>query len=121
MEFAKLSHNDKIVLENMRYATSMYEISKGLMFSGRKKIKQGMCLVMPTEKDVKFGASVTMFFCFSSMEIIFVTSEFKVIDKIILMPFKASYTPKEKCRYVIESKIGTFYNIKIGDIVKIEK
>lgn len=120
MKIAKLLHENKVILSEMKYATSTYEISKGLMFSGKKKISKGMCLVMPSSKDVKFGASVTMMFCFSSMEIIFVNSNMQVVDKVILKPWKMSYTPKKECRYVIESTIGTFKNINIDDIVSIE-
>ena len=120
MKIAKLLHKTKVILPEMKYATSTYEISKGLMFSGKKKIAKGMCLVMPSTKDVKFGASVTMMFCFSSMEIIFVNSSMQVVDKVVLKPWKMSYTPKKECRYVIESSIGTFKNIEIGDILNIE-
>lgn len=120
MKLAKISHDGKIILDKMKYATSTYQISKGLMFSGKTKIKNGMCLVMPSTKDVKFGASVTMMFCFSSMEIIFVNSNMEVVDKVILKPWKISYTPKKECRYVIESLVGTFKNIEIGHVVKIE-
>lgn len=120
MKLAKLYHENKLILSEMKYATSTYEISKGLMFSGKNKIKKGMCLVMPSTKDVKFGASVTMMFCFSSMEIIFVNSDMEVVDKVILKPWRVSYTPKKECRYVIESVSGTFKNISKGDFVNIQ-
>jgi len=120
MKSAKLYHNKKEILSQMLYATSTYEISKGLMFSSKKKISKGMCLVMPTKKDVRFGASVTMMFCFSAMEIIFINQKFKVVDKVVLPAWKISYIPKEACTFVIESTVGKFENINIGDIVEIK-
>lgn len=120
MKLAKLYHENKVILPEMKYAESTYEISKGLMFSGKTKIKKGMCLVMPTTKDVKFGASVTMMFCFSAMEIIFVNSNMEVVDKTILGPWKITYVPKAECRYIIESIVGTFKNISVGTKVEIE-
>lgn len=118
---AKLIHKKKVILNEMKYLTSMLSISKGLMLSSKKKCKNGVCLVMPTDKDVKFGASVTMMFCLYSLEIIFVNSKFKVVDKVILKPWKITYVPKSECRYVIESYPGNLKEIKIGDTIKIEK
>lgn len=118
---AKLYHNDILILDNMKWATSAFELANGLMFSSKKRVAKGMCLVMPTKEDVKFGASVTMFFCFYGLDIIFVNTKFEVVDKKTLKPWVANYTPKQPCKYVIESTIGKFENIKIGDKVKIEK
>jgi len=117
---AKLVHNKKEVVSNLRYLTSVWQISRGLMFAGKKKIEQGVCLVMPAIKDVKFGASVTMYFCFSEMDILFVNSKMKVVDKVTLKPWVTSYTPKEECKYVFESSKGKFKDIKIGTKINLE-
>lgn len=116
----KLIHNNKEVLPSMRVARNALQLANGLMFAGKKKVNQGMCLVMPVDEDVKFGASVTMFFCFSTMDIIFVNTKFKVVDKITLKTWVPNYTPKQACKYVIESSKGKFKDIKIGDKVRIE-
>lgn len=105
----------------MVWATSTFRISLGLMFASKKRIDKGICLVMPIKKDVKFGASVTMFFCFFPMEILFVNSNFCVVDKVILKPWRLNYTPKSACMYVIESSVGKFKDINIKDIIKLEK
>lgn len=118
---AKLIHNKKTILDNMVWATSTFRISRGLMFAGKKKIDKGICLVMPVKSDVKFGASVTMFFCFYSMEILFVNSKFRVVDKKILKPWRANYTPKNPCMYVIESSVGKFSDVNIGDTINLVK
>lgn len=118
---AKLIHNGKEILSDMRYLESVFSVSKGLMFSGKEKIEKGVCLVMPSKKDVKYGASVTMLFCFSSLEVLFVNSDFFIVDKVILKSWKPSYTPKGPCRYVIESNPGSFKDLNVGDKVEIEK
>mgnify|MGYP006270758429 FL=1 len=105
----------------MRYITSILGISFGLMFSLPTRIKKGVCLVMPTDKDVRYGASVTMMFVFSSLDIIFVNSKYEVVDKITLKPWVTTYVPKKECRYIIEGSKKTFKNINIGDKVEIIK
>lgn len=115
----KLRYNNKEVLSSMKIATSTWAISKGLMFASKKKIKKGMCLVMPVKDDVQFGAAVTMMFCFHKMEIIFINSKYEIVDKVILKPWRVSYIPKQPCHYVIESLPGTFKDFNIGDRVEI--
>lgn len=103
----------------MKYATNIFEISVGLMFASKKRIKKGICLVMPTRKDSRFAGSVTMLFCFASYDILFVNTQYEVVDKKTLKPFVFSYTPKAKCKYVIESSKGSFSKINIGDKIAI--
>ena len=102
----------------MLYATNPFRIARGLMFASKKTIDKGICLVLPG-KEAKLGSSVTMLFCFSSMDILFLNSKFKVVDKTTLKPFVLSYTPNSPAKYVIESSPNKFKNIKIGDSVKI--
>ena len=79
-----------------------------------------MCLVIPTRKNLKLSSSITMLFCFMPYEILFLNTDYEVVDKVVLKPFRLSYIPKKPCKYVIESVVGTFDKIKIGDSVRIE-
>jgi uncharacterized protein len=112
---AKLLFKGRVVLDEMKYATNIFSISLGLMFASKKRIDRGMCLVMPLRRDGRFSGSVTMLFVFRSMDILFVNSDFEVVDKKMLRPFVFSYTPKKACRFVIESSKGKFDRIKVGD------
>ena len=104
----------------MRIGRNTLQLANGLMFTGKKKVDQGICLIFPVKKDIRYGASVTMFFCFSTMDILFVNTKFKVVDKVTLKTWVPNYTPKEACKYVIESSKGKFKDIKIGDKVILE-
>ena len=75
---------------------------------------------MPASKDVRYGSAVTMMFCFCSLEIIFINSKFKVVDKVVLRPWVMVYIPKTKAKYIIEAYPGKLENIKVGDEIKIE-
>ena len=114
-----LYHKEKPVLPEMRISNSLFRISYGLMFSSRKKIRKGLCMVFPATKDVRYGASVTMFFVWYPLDIIFVNSSGIVVDKITLKPWLPSYTPRAACRYVIEAQKGQFSDLAIGDKVHI--
>ncbi|MFP4402439.1 MAG: DUF192 domain-containing protein [Candidatus Nanoarchaeia archaeon] len=117
---AELIHKSKTILPQMRVAQSGFALAYGLMFASKKKVRQGLCLVFPGNEDVQYGATITMWFCFFKYEILFINSNKEVVDKVILRPWRMSYIPKEKCKYVIESLPNTFELIKIGDRIKIK-
>lgn len=118
---SKLYHNKKLILKDMNYITNSLKLAKGLMFANNFTINKGVCLVFPSKKDVsRFSASVTNIFVFHILDILFVNSDFEVIDKKKLLPWVISYTPKSKCKYVIESSKDKFKDIKIGDKIVLE-
>ena len=117
---AKLMYKKKIVLERMVIAKSLFRIARGLMFASKKTIDKGICLEVPTKTNTRFNARVTMLFCFSSMDILFVNSNFKIVDKVTLKPFRFSYLPKKPCKYIIESVENKFEKLKVGDLVEIK-
>ena len=116
---SKLIHKGNIILPNVQVMRSIWRISVGLMFAGKDAIERGACLVMPTKQDVRYGSSVTMFFCFYPYHILFVNSKMEVVDRIVLRPWRGTYTPKAQARYVFEATAGKFNDIKIGDSVEL--
>ncbi len=105
----------------MKIAKNPFILAIGLMFAGKKRINRGLCLKLPVQKDVIFGASVTMLFCFYSMDIIFINSKNKVVEKVCLKPWVLTYTPKNPSIMIIESSKGKFKDLKVGDIIKIKE
>lgn len=111
-----LIYNKDIILKNVVVANNPLSLAKGLMFASKKRLDKGICLQF--SNDTRKGAAITMYFCFYPYEILFVNSKFKVVDKVILNPWRLNYLPKEECMYVFESSVGTFKNIKVGDSVE---
>ena len=114
----KLVCNSKILLKDVKILKSPIQLGLGLMFASKKRAKRGVCLTLP-KRDVRYNASVTMFFCFYSYDILFVNSKMRVVDKVTLPPWKFHYTPKKNCSYIIESLKGTFKDVQIKDKVVI--
>lgn len=114
----KLIHKNKVVLDNMKVASSIFELGFGLMFASKKKIDKGILLKL-SPIDSRYKCATTMFFVFSKLEIIYVNSKNIVVDKVVLNPFKSTYIPKKPAISIIESSVGKFRNIKVGDTVEI--
>jgi uncharacterized membrane protein (UPF0127 family) len=113
-------NNKKLVLSNMNVAKNHFQKSFGLMLSKKTRCKKGMLFEFLEGKEVRFGASITMFLCFHSLDIIFINRKNIIVDKTTLRPFKWCYTPKKKCLFVVETLKGGFSNLKIGDKVEIK-
>ena len=118
---AKLIHKNKIILLEMKYATNILDLGRGLMFASKKKIDKGICMVLPRRSEGRVSFAITMLFCFYPYDILFINSRFEVVDKVMLNPWRITYIPKKPCKYVIESSKNKFKNIKVGDVVNIEK
>ena len=116
----KLIYKNKIILPDLKYVRNIFGLVGGLMFASKEKVKKGMCLVMLGKSDKKFGVGIHMFFCFYPYDVLFINSDFRVVDKKILTPWSSSYTPKKPVKYIIESWKGTFKDINIGDKIQIK-
>jgi len=116
---AQLLHKGKIILNSMICKTSAFSIAVGLMFASKKRIKDGLCLVVPSRKDERILASVTNLFVFSSLGVLFVNLNKNVVDKATLYPFQLIYTPKRPCKYIIECEKSMLNKIMVGDEIKI--
>jgi len=63
----------------------------------------------------RLAASVHMMFVFFPIDIIFLDSGKKVVDKATLFPWQLNYTPKLSAKYFIELPEGCGAGISTGD------
>jgi len=116
---AKLIINEQIILNNMKIKKNIFSVAKGLMFSPKQEVKNGVLLKLTGDFNRKKGATVHTIFCFYSIDILFVNKNGKVVDKTTLKPWTLKYTPREKCRFIIESYKNTFNSIPINSKINI--
>lgn len=88
----------------IKYCNSWISKAIGLMFSFRPKI-----LVFSFKKE-KF-IPLHMFFVFRTIDVLFLDSKKKIVEKATLRPFSV-YIPIHKAKYVIEMPHG--YKKKIN-------
>lgn len=93
---------------------------KGLMFRKNLNSNRGMLFIFPTERNVEIWMKNT----FLSLDIIFISEEKLVIGVVKkTLPLSAKiYSITEKSKYVLEVNGGIidYYNINLGDKIKIE-
>ena len=83
-----------------------------------RRLKKGEGLLLVTKKESIANTSIHMFFVFFSIDILWLNTQKKVIDKREhLLPFTCFVHSKEPAMYVLELPLGTIKNIPLGAVL----
>ncbi len=108
---------NSVLVNNERLCKTIFSHAKGLMFS--KRIKDfGLFFIMPRQRI----HSLHMWFVFYPIDILFLDLNKKVVDlKFNFRPF-SFYTPRKKCKYIVELPHGTIHSSRttLGDVISVE-
>lgn len=102
----------KTLIQKTKKANTSWTRFKGLMFENEKNFDYA--LIFNLGSETKLGASIHMMFVFFPIDIVYLDSQKKVVDKAIVKPWSLNYTPKQASKYFIELPVGKV-NVKIGD------
>ena len=105
----------KILMKKVKFASSTWERTKGLMFEEKKKFDYALIFDFPFES--KIGTSLHMLFVFFPIDVLFLNKDKVIVDKATLQPFITNYTPKKAAKYVIEMPKGKA-KAKVGQKVE---
>ena len=87
----------------------------------RKGLGAGEGLLLVESYASRSSAAITMQFMFFSIAVIWMDSDFKVVDKVLAKPWRLAYAPAEPARYTLETHPEILERVEIGDILKFEK
>jgi len=114
MLFNKTSN--KKVTGSVRHARTFSQKALGLMFEKREKFNYALVFHLGSESRVH--ASIHMLFVFFPICAVFLDSERRVVDKVVLSPFQLNYTPKKKAAFIVELPVKKAPLAKAGDILE---
>ena len=106
----------RMVIAKSFVADSAFSRAMGLMFEDPKKFDYGLIFELPSESTI--GASVHMIFVFFPIDIVFLDSSRRAVDKATLTPWMLNYTPKKAAKYFVELPAGLGKGISIGDRIE---
>jgi len=100
------------VIDKVLIADNFFKKLKGLMFE--KKIDYA--LIFPLSFESRINASIHMFFVFFPIDVLFLNSKKKVVDKKEnLKPFTLICIPRKPASFVIELPLNKAKNIELND------
>ena len=101
-----------------KYCQSFFCQFRGLMFI--KSIPQNQGLLLVQKGDSRLNASIHMMFMWMDLAIIWINSEFVVVDMVLAHRWKMGYFPKKAARYVLETSPSHLHEFNIGDRVRLD-
>jgi uncharacterized membrane protein (UPF0127 family) len=101
-----------------KFCQSFFCQLRGLMFTRSLSDDQGILLVQ--KADSKINASIHMMFMWMDLAVIWINSEYSVVDKVLARHWRLGYVPKKAAKYVLETGVSHLAEFNIGDIVRFD-
>ena len=104
--------NDKQTDLKVKIADKYFKRLLGLMF--KKNPPDYVLVIYPC-------SGIHTFFMQFNIDVLFLDRDFKVMKKIDNLGKNKMPKPVKYAKYVLESKVGSFKDIKTGDVLRISK
>jgi uncharacterized membrane protein (UPF0127 family) len=89
---------------------------RGFTFRSRLTLQEGLLLV--GKRDSRLDSSIHMLFVAFDLAVFWISSEKKVVDKVIAKSWRPAYFSKQAAQYVLEIHPDRWGNYEIGDAVE---
>ena len=110
--FYKVYNGSNLISKRSKFCKGILSKFIGFMFNFSKDYDS---IILKSK-----NSSIHMFFVFFTLKIIWLDSNFKVIETKKAYPFMSIYPPKKKSDYILELKKYSKINVRIGDQIKIK-
>ncbi len=118
----------KILIENKNhllpspilalYCDSFLCRLRGLMFRSSLAHEEGLLLV--EARDSRIDTAIHMLFVFMDLAVIWVNSEFVVVDMVLARAWHLAYSPHKPARYTLEIHPNRLNEFRIGDRIELQ-
>jgi uncharacterized membrane protein (UPF0127 family) len=88
---------------------------RGLMFRSSLAHNEGLLLV--ERRDSRLDTSIHMLFVYMDLGVIWINSEFMVVDSVLARRWRPAYASREPARYILEIHPSRLNEFKHGDRV----
>jgi len=89
------------------------------MFTKSLPDDHGLLLVQSS--DSRINSSIHMMFMWMDLAVIWISSEYSVVDLVLARRWKMAYLPKRAAKYVLETGVSHLSDFNIGDIVRFDE
>jgi uncharacterized protein len=98
------------------YCASFFCRLRGLMFRTNLPHEEGLLLV--EARDSRLDASIHMLFVFMNLAVIWINSEYMVVDTVLARAWHPVYAPRQPAKYTLEIQPCRLNEFKIGDKIE---
>jgi uncharacterized membrane protein (UPF0127 family) len=87
-------------------------------FTLRTRLSRDEGLLLVGTRDSRLDSSIHMLFVFFDLTVIWISSDMKVVDKVLAKSWRPAYFAKQHARYVLEIHPDRWDDFEIGDTVQ---
>ena len=98
-----------------KYCQSFFCQLRGLMFT--KSLPDGQGVVLVQKEDSRINASIHMMFMWIDLAVVWINSDYTVVDLVLARRWKLVYLPKKAAKFVLETGVSHLVDFNIGDKV----
>jgi len=102
-----------------KYCESFLCQLRGLMFTKYLPENHGLLLVQSS--DSRLNSSIHMMFMWMDLAVIWINSEYSVVDLVLARRWKMAYLPKKAAKFVLETGVSNLNDFSIGDKVRFDE
>lgn len=103
-------------LPRIKFCDTFLTQLRGFTFRSRLTPEEGLLLV--GSRDSHLDSSIHMLFVPFDLAVFWISSEMKVVDKVIAKSWRPAYFSKQAARYVLEIHPDRWGDYEIGDMVE---
>jgi uncharacterized membrane protein (UPF0127 family) len=100
----------------VRFCDTFLTQLRGLTLRAPIARDEGLLLV--GTRDSRLDASIHMLFVSFDLTVVWISSEMKVVDKVLARSWRPAYFPKEAAKFVLEIHSSRWEDFQIGDLVR---
>lgn len=118
----------QVVIENLtsplptpitaHYCVSFLCQLRGLTFRRSLPVERGLLLVQ--SRDSRLDAAIHMMFVWIDLAVVWINSEYQVVDVKLARRWRPAYVPQRPARYILELAAERFQDFQIGDQIRLE-
>lgn len=102
-----------------KYCQSFLCQLRGLMFT--KSLPENHGLLLVQSSDSRLNSSIHMMFMWIDLAVIWISSDYSVVDLVQARRWKMAYLPKRAAKFVLETDVSHLSDFNIGDQVRFDE
>ena len=119
METVTLTKPSGEVIARAKILRRWWERARGFMF--RRKLEPGEALLFVNPRETIADAAIHMLFVGMPLGVVWLDSEWRVVDTVLAQPWRSHYAPRQPAKYVLEGVPGLIMDLAVGSRVIVKQ
>ena len=112
MEIVTLTKPNGEVIACPKVLRRWWERARGFMF--RRELEPGEALLLVNPRETIADAAIHMLFVGMPLGVVWLDSDWRVVDTVLAKPWRIHYAPQQPARYILEGVPSLLKTLVVG-------